>query len=342
MVGVLGTGLTSNQSALSDAFGRHISYLRLSVTDRCDLRCRYCMAENMQFLARKDLLTVDEMTAISELLISLGIRKIRLTGGEPLTRRDLPELAKRLGRLVGAGGLEELTLTTNGVQLSSHAATLAEAGVRRINVSLDTRDADRFHHITRWGTLDRVMEGIAAAKAAGIRIKINMVALKDFNEDEFTSMLQWCGDEGHDLTLIETMPLGVVDEDRTDRYMSLDRVRTAIEERFTLVPSVHRTGGPARYFDVPETGGRLGLITPMSQNFCEGCNRIRLSAEGRLYMCLGHEDQVDLKTAYRTGGPAALAAALRAGLAAKPLRHQFRIDANTPPAVSRHMSVTGG
>lgn len=327
---------------LNDTFGRHITYLRLSVTDRCDLRCRYCMAETMQFLPRKDLLKIDEMVAISECLIARGIRKIRLTGGEPLTRRDLPELAHRLGRNLGPGALEELTLTTNGVQLASHAATLAQAGIRRINVSLDTRDADRFRQITRWGSLDRVLDGIAAAKAAGIQIKINMVALKGFNEDEFTSMLQWCGDEGHGLTLIETMPLGVVEEDRTDRYLPLNRVKSALEERFTLTASPHRTGGPARYFEVRETGGRLGLITPMSQNFCEGCNRIRLSAEGCLYMCLGHEDQVDLKEAYRSSGMTGLEQAIGIGMAGKPLRHNFSIGENLPPSIGRHMSVTGG
>jgi cyclic pyranopterin phosphate synthase len=333
--------MVTTEPSLMDSFGRRISYLRLSVTDRCDFRCRYCMAEEMQFLPRAELLTLDEMALIGERMIARGIRKIRLTGGEPLSRRGVTDLAARLGAHLGTG-LDELTLTTNGNRLADHAGALANAGVRRINVSLDTRDPERFRHITRWGELDRVMTGIRAAKAAGIAIKINMVALKGLNEDEIASMLIWCGQEGHDLTLIETMPLGVVDEDRTDRYLPLDAVRTMLEARFTLLPSVHRTGGPARYFEVAETGGKIGLITPMTSNFCEGCNRIRLAADGRLFLCLGHDDRVDLRTAFREGGLDGVDAALDAGMTQKPLRHHFRIGKDLVPDVTRHMSVTGG
>ena len=267
-----------------------------------------------------DLLTLDELALFGERFVARGIRKIRLTGGEPLSRRSVMELVARLGAHLGAG-LEELTLTTNGNRLAEYATGLAAAGIRRINVSLDTRDPERFRHITRWGTLDRVTAGIAAAKAAGIAVKINMVALKDLNEDEIASMLVWCGEEGHDLTLIETMPLGVVEEDRTDRYLPLDGVRERLEAQFTLVPSLHRTGGPARYFDVRETGGRLGLITPMTANFCEGCNRVRLTADGRLYLCLGHDEQVDLRMVLRRNGQEGIDAALTAAMRSKPLRH---------------------
>jgi cyclic pyranopterin phosphate synthase len=335
------TDPASTTASLLDGFGRRITYLRLSVTDRCDLRCRYCMAEEMQFLPRAELLTLDEMALIGERMIARGIRKIRLTGGEPLTRRGLPDLARRLGRHLGAG-LDELTMTTNATRLADHAGALAEAGIRRINVSLDTRDPDRFRHITRWGDLSKVMAGVNAAKAAGIAIKINMVALKGVNEDEIADMLEWCGAEGHGLTLIETMPLGVVDEDRTDRYLPLDGVYETLKRRFTLTPTTHRTGGPARYYDVAETGGRLGLITPMTANFCEGCNRIRLTADGRLFMCLGHDDQIDLRTAFREQGTDGLDAGIDRALLGKPLRHEFRIGADLAPNVQRHMSVTGG
>lgn len=292
-------------------------------------------------MPRADLLTLDELALFGERFVARGIRKIRLTGGEPLSRRSVMELVARLGAHLGAG-LEELTLTTNGNRLAEYATGLAAAGIRRINVSLDTRDPERFRHITRWGTLDRVTAGIAAAKAAGIAVKINMVALKDLNEDEIASMLVWCGEEGHDLTLIETMPLGVVEEDRTDRYLPLDGVRERLEAQFTLVPSLHRTGGPARYFDVRETGGRLGLITPMTANFCEGCNRVRLTADGRLYLCLGHDEQVDLRMVLRRNGQEGIDAALTAAMRSKPLRHEFQIGTGVAPAVARHMSVTGG
>ncbi|WP_093086049.1 GTP 3',8-cyclase MoaA [Sphingobium sp. AP50] len=329
-------------SALADGFGRRITYLRLSVTDRCDLRCRYCMSETMRFLPRADLLSVEEMALISERLIARGVRRIRLTGGEPLTRRGLPDLAHRLGYLLATSPLEEVTLTTNGTRLAQHAALLADVGVRRINVSLDTRDAALFRHITRTGDLGHVLDGIEAARTNGIRIKINMVALAGLNDQEFGTMLRWCGDEGHDLTLIETMPLGVVEEDRTDRYLSLETVRADLEGSFALRPSTHRTGGPARYFELAGTSTRLGLITPMSGNFCEGCNRIRLTADGQLTMCLGHEDYVDLKTAYRDGGMAGLDAGLDEALRAKPPRHLFEIGRGIAPSTARHMSATGG
>ena len=327
--------------SLTDSFGRRISYLRISVTDRCDFRCRYCMAEHMSFLPRREVLSLEEIAAVADRFIDRGVDKIRLTGGEPLVRRGLPELAKRIGRRLG-DGLRELTLTTNGARLAEQAEALVDAGMRRVNVSLDSLDAERFAYITRHGSLERVLGGIAAAKAAGLAVKINMVALKGLNEDEIEPMLRWCGDQGFDLSLIETMPLGVIDDDRADRFLPLTLVKERLDERFTLTPSAHRTGGPSRYWDVQELGVRLGLISPLTNNFCEGCNRVRLTAEGRLYMCLGHEDRVDLKAALRSGGPDALDAALDAAMAAKPLRHDFRIASGAAPAVSRHMSVTGG
>ncbi|MDB5663106.1 MAG: cyclohydrolase subunit MoaA [Sphingomonas bacterium] len=328
---------------LTDSFGRRITYLRISVTDRCDLRCRYCMAEAMTFMPRSEILTLEEIAALADAFIARGVRKIRLTGGEPLIRRGVPDLAAMIGRHIATGALDELTLTTNGTQLPKQAEALFAAGVRRVNVSLDSRDPDVFRHITRWGDVDKVLEGIAAAKAAGLRVKINMVALKGLNEDEIVPMLRWCAAEGHDLTLIETMPLGAVDEDRTDRYLPLDAVRADLAARFTLTPLAERSGGPARYHRVEELDARIGLITPMTQNFCEGCNRVRVTATGRLYMCLGHDDRVDLKAALRDGGRDALDALLDQAMSAKPLRHAFKIDArNAAPAVERHMSVTGG
>jgi len=334
--------ILSPVSSLSDAFGRRIDYVRLSVTDRCDLRCRYCMSEAMSFLPRREVLTLEELADLADAFVARGVKRIRLTGGEPLSRRGIDDLVRMIGRRIG-DGLEELTLTTNGTRLADHAGMLSEAGVRRINVSLDSRDPDRFRHITRTGELDRVLGGIAAARAAGLRIKINMVALKGLNEDEIAPMIRWCGEEGFDLTLIETMPLGIVDEDRTDRYLPLDGVRAGLEQRFTLIPDTHRTGGPARYVRVAETGGRLGFITPLTHNFCDGCNRLRVTVDGRLTMCLGHEDHVDLKTALRAGGRPALDAAIDEALRLKPRRHHFAIAGRgAAPAVARHMSVTGG
>ena len=326
---------------LVDPQGRTIRYLRISVTDRCDLRCRYCMSEQMTFLPRAKLLSLDEIAIIAERFIARGVTKIRLSGGEPLVRRDVGDLMRRLGRHVGAG-LDELTMTTNATRLDAYAHEMVDAGIRRINVSLDSLDADRFRYITRHGNLAQVLGGIAAARAAGLAVKINMVALAGLNEDEIPAMLQWCIDEGHDLSLIETMPLGAIDEDRTDRFVPLTRVFEDLAGRFALSRDAHRTGGPARYWRVEGTGTKLGLISPLTANFCDGCNRVRLTTEGKLYLCLGHEDQVDLKGALRDGGVAGLDEAIDRGLLRKPARHDFRIEAGAAPAVARHMSVTGG
>jgi cyclic pyranopterin phosphate synthase len=326
--------------ALTDRHGRTISYLRISVTDRCDLRCRYCMAEAMTFLPRAKLLSLEEIAIIAERFIARGIRKIRLTGGEPLVRRDVGELARRLGRHVGTG-LDELTMTTNATRLAEHADTLVNAGMRRINVSLDSRDPDRFRHITRHGDVARVLAGIDAGARAGLGVKINMVALKGLNEDEIVPMLAWCVERGFDLTLIETMPLGAIDEDRVDRFLPLTAVMDDLLQRFALTRDGHRSGGPARYWRVEGTTTRLGLISPLTANFCDTCNRVRLTTEGILFTCLGHDDKVDLKAALRDGGVAALDAALDAAMLTKPARHEFDIAA-AAPAVARHMSVTGG
>jgi len=326
--------------ALIDGFGRRIDYVRLSVTDRCDLRCVYCMPERMRFLPRADLLSIDELAELGALLIDRGIRRIRLTGGEPLVRPGVLDLIAALGARIGEG-LDELTLTTNGTQLAGAAEALAAAGVKRINVSLDSRDPERFRTITRGGELARVLEGIDAAADADLRVKINMVALKGLNEDEIGDMLAWCGAREFDLSLIETMPLGLIEEDRTDRYLPLPEVRAALEQSFTLIPSTHRTGGPSRYFDVAETGGRIGFITPLTENFCASCNRVRVTATGTLYPCLGHARKVELREPLRVGDQAAVQAALDQALAAKPLAHDFDI-ARPAPAVARHMSVTGG
>ena len=322
-----------------DSYGRRITYVRLSVTDRCDLRCRYCMAERMQFLPRRDILTLEEMVALSDILIARGVRKIRLTGGEPLVRKGVMDLVHALGQRL-ASGLDELALTTNGTRLDQFAGELHDAGVRRINVSLDSRRPDRFAHITRGGDVAQVLRGIDAALAAGLQIKINMVALAGINEDEIEEMLRWCAARAIDLTLIETMPLGEVEEDRTAHYLRLDTVKRRLEEQFTLLASTRRTGGPARYFEVPELGSRIGFITPLTNNFCDGCNRIRIAATGTVYGCLGHDQKVDLREALRSGDAGAVDSLLDQLLAGKPRRHDFRIGA--PPAVTRHMSVTGG
>jgi cyclic pyranopterin phosphate synthase len=300
------------------------------------------MSEAMTFMPRREILSLEEIAQLAEAFIARGVRKIRLTGGEPLVRRGITDLAHMIGRSLG-NGLDELTLTTNATQLATHAAGLADAGIRRINVSLDSLDPDCFRHITRRGDIAQVLGGIAAAKAAGIAIKINMVALKGLNDHEIDPMLRWCAAEGHDLTLIETMPLGEIDEDRTDRYLPLDKVRADLERNHTLIPLPDRTGGPARYYRAEELGARIGFITPMTHNFCEDCNRVRVTATGRLYMCLGHDDKVDLRTALRNGGPAELDALLNQAMRLKPLRHDFRIERrDAAPAVERHMSVTGG
>ena len=328
------------QKSLIDGFGRRIDYVRLSITDRCDLRCRYCMAEKMQFLPRSELLTIEELSQLADLLIMRGVRRIRLTGGEPLVRRGVLDLVQLIGDHIGHG-LDEVTMTTNGTQLADIADQLFAAGMRRINVSLDSRDPDRFRSVTRRGDLSRVLEGIAAATAAGLAVKINMVALKGINEDEIPAMLAWCGEQGLGLTLIETMPLGDVADDRAAQYLPLDAVKKGLERRFTLVPTLHRTGGPARYFDVAETGTRVGFITPLSNNFCAGCNRIRITATGTVYGCLGHDQKVELRDLFRSGGPALVNRALDRLIAGKPERHAFDI-ARAEPAVARHMSRTGG
>ena len=335
---------TGQQSAtLNDGFGRTIDYLRISVTDRCDLRCRYCMSEKMTFLPRKDILTLEEIAVIADRFIARGVRKIRLTGGEPLVRRDFPQLVHRIGRHLESGALRELTLTTNGTQLEQHAQALSDAGVRRINVSLDSLDPESYALITRGGRIESALQGIAAATAAGIFIKINMVALRGVNEDQVLPMLRWCNDHGHDLTLIETMPLGEIEEERFDRYLPLHEAIAPVRAEHDIRPIAHRTGGPARYFAVDGMDARLGLITPMTENFCAGCNRMRMTCEGRIYMCLGHEDHIDLKAAFRSGGAAAIDSLLDQALAAKPLAHDFVIGPDgSPAATSRHMSVTGG
>jgi cyclic pyranopterin phosphate synthase len=327
-----------------DPFERVIDYVRISVTDRCDFRCVYCMAENMTFLPKRDLLTLEELDRLGTAFIDLGMRKIRLTGGEPLVRRDIMVLIRALGRHLASGRLAELTVTTNGSQLERHAAELHASGVRRINVSLDTLDPARFQAITRWGKYDRVMAGIAAAKAAGLAIKINMVALKGVNEDEIDRMLAWCGAEGFDLTLIETMPLGDIDGDRTEQYLPLSVVRARLAARWRLTDLPDRTGGPARYVRVEETGGRLGFITPLTHNFCESCNRVRVTCTGQMYMCLGKEDEADLCTPLRASeSDEPLKAAILEGIGRKPKGHDFVIDRRrNRPAVKRHMSVTGG
>lgn len=327
-------------SSLVDSFGRHISYVRFSVTDRCDLRCRYCMAESMEFMPNSELLTADEISSLTDILISRGVRKIRLTGGEPLVRRDVGSIVRKLGDKIGSG-LEELTLTTNGTLLPRYSKLLFSAGIRRINVSLDSLDPERYRSITRRGELEKALAGVRAAADAGLRIKINMVALAGFNDDEIEPMLDWCIASGHDLTLIETMPLGVVEERRSDRYLPLDAVKTKLGERYGLVPSTTWTGGPARYFNVGDSSVRLGFITPLTQNFCSGCNRIRITANGTVFGCLGHDQKVDLREALREGGPMTVNRLLDELLRGKPQAHQFDIDAPVP-AVSRHMSLTGG
>lgn len=328
---------------LVDQFQRRISYLRLSVTDRCDLRCAYCMPEQQQFLPRKDVLSLEELHQLALGFIARGVTKLRLTGGEPLVRRDMIELVRALGRKLG-DGLEELTLTTNGTRLATFAEDLHAAGVRRINVSLDTLDRAKFAELARRDSLPQVLEGIVAAQAAGLKVKLNTVALKGINRDEVPALMEWAHGRSIDLTLIEVMPLGEVETDRFDHYLPLSEVRADLERRYSLSDSVHRTGGPARYADVAETGGRIGFITPLTNNFCEGCNRVRVTATGQLHPCLGGTEQVDLRAALRSANPdAALSAALDEAMRIKPERHHFRIDQRgAAPALTRHMSTTGG
>ncbi|MEI3805773.1 GTP 3',8-cyclase MoaA [Agrobacterium sp. CCNWLW32] len=336
--------LTENSTPMVDPFGRAITYLRVSVTDRCDFRCTYCMSEHMTFLPKKDLLTLEELDRLCSVFIARGVRKLRLTGGEPLVRKNIMSLVRNLGRHVHTGALDELTLTTNGSQLAKFAAELADCGVRRINVSLDTLDRDKFRHITRWGDIDRVMEGLDAAQASGIKVKLNAVALKDFNDAEIPDLMRFAHGRGMDLTVIETMPMGEIEEDRTDRYLPLSQLRADLEKSFTLIDSDYQTGGPARYVTVKETGGRMGFITPMTHNFCESCNRVRLTCTGTLYMCLGQDDAADLRTALRASdSDAYLSSAIDEALLRKPKGHDFIIDrTHNRPTVSRHMSVTGG
>jgi cyclic pyranopterin phosphate synthase len=332
------------RAALVDPFARAITYLRVSVTDRCDFRCVYCMSEHMTFLPKADLLTLEELDRLCSAFIARGVRKLRLTGGEPLVRRGIMTLFGSLARHLGTGDLDELTLTTNGSQLPKYAAELAALGVKRINVSLDTLDPDKFRAITRWGELDKVIAGIDAAQAAGLRIKINAVALKGVNEDELADLVRWAHGRGMDLTIIEVMPLGDVGEGRLDQYLPLSIVRARLAERFTMDEIDYRTGGPARYVRVAETGGRLGFITPLTHNFCESCNRVRLTCTGTLYMCLGQEDAADLRTPLRASeGNDLLNAAIEDAIARKPKGHDFIIDRrHQRPALARHMSVTGG
>ncbi len=328
---------------LVDTFQRRITYLRLSVTDRCDLRCTYCMPERMTFLPKREVLTLEELYELASGFIDRGVTKIRITGGEPLVRRDIMDLFSALGRRLGHG-LEELTLTTNATQLAAHADALAKSGVRRVNVSLDTLDRTRFAELTRRDALPQVLEGIAAARDAGLKVKLNAVALKDVNEDELPDLIAWGHAQGHDVTLIEVMPLGDVEEERLDQYLPLDDVRARLEQRWTLTDSDASTGGPARYIDIAETSGRLGLITPHTSNFCAGCNRLRVTATGQLYPCLGGAEQVDLRAALRSDAPQReLVKALEEAMTIKPERHQFRMDQRgADPALARHMSMTGG
>ena len=331
-------------SPILDPFGRAITYLRVSVTDRCDFRCVYCMAEAMTFLPKADLLTLEEIETVSRAFMALGTRKLRLTGGEPLVRRNILELISNLGAEVERGNLDEVSITTNGSQLYKMADDLYRAGVRRINVSIDTLDGGKFREITRWGDLGKVLDGLEAAAAAGLEIKINTVAIKNFNDTEMGDMLTWCGDRGYDMTIIEVMPMGDIgNENRVEQYLPVSLVRAGLEERFTLTPLDYSSGGPARYVRVEETGRKLGFITPLSHNFCESCNRVRLTCTGTLYMCLGQNDSADLRHALRNHGEEGLNTAILEAISRKPKGHDFMIDRrNSTPAVERHMNVTGG
>ncbi len=336
---------TLTSAPLIDPYQRHITYLRVSVTDRCDFRCVYCMAEDMTFLPKAEVLSLEELDRLCSAFVKLGVRKLRLTGGEPLVRRNIMWLFRALGRHLKTGALDELTVTTNGSQLAKYAGELYDAGVRRINVSVDTLDAAKFQAITRWGRLDKVRAGLDAAQAAGLAVKINAVALKGVNEDEFDRMIAWCGEEGYDLTIIEVMPMGDIGPERLDQYLPLSLVRARLAERWTLEESDYRSGGPARYVTVKQTGRRLGFITPLTHNFCELCNRVRLTCTGTLYMCLGQNDDADLRTPLRASpdDDQALDAAIREAISRKPKGHDFIIDRrHRGPAVARHMIVTGG
>ncbi|MCZ4280580.1 GTP 3',8-cyclase MoaA [Kiloniella laminariae] len=327
-----------------DPFGRMVDYLRISVTDRCDFRCVYCMSEDMNFLPKKELLTIEELTRVSNAFIRLGVKKLRFTGGEPLVRKNIMALFNNLTPQLESGALREMTLTTNGSQLGKYAQQLADAGMRRINVSLDTLNSDKFTAITRWGKFDQVMEGLQAAKKAGLKVKINTVALQGVNDDELHTLVSWCGDEGFDLTFIEVMPMGDIgNEDRVDQYLPLTKVRSLLSERWSLNEIDYKTGGPARYVEVRETGGKIGFITPMTHNFCESCNRVRMTCTGTLYLCLGQDDAMDLRAPLRSSdSDEPLEQAIFKAIARKPKGHDFIIDRDTLPSVARHMSVTGG
>ncbi len=327
-----------------DPFGRSVTYLRVSVTDRCDFRCMYCMPEHMTFLPKADVLSLEELDRLCSAFVRKGVNKLRLTGGEPLVRRDVMKLFRSLGRHIRAGALSELTLTTNGSQLARYASELVECGVKRVNVSIDTLDPDKFRTITRWGDLGKVLAGVDAAQAAGLRIKINVVALRGVNDEEIPALIEWSHGRGMDMTLIETMPMGDVDADRTEQYLPLSLVRANLAKRFTLDATDERTGGPARYVRIAETGGRLGFITPLSHNFCESCNRVRLTCTGTLYMCLGQDDAADLRKPLRASSDdAVLDAAIDEAISRKPKGHDFIIDRrHNRPAVARQMSLTGG
>jgi len=329
---------------MTDPFGRTISYLRVSVTDRCDLRCFYCMSEDMTFLPKADLLTLEELDRLCSAFIAKGVRKLRLTGGEPLVRRNVMTLVRSLSRHLSSGALGELTLTTNGTQLAKYARELADCGVRRINVSLDTLDPRKFREITRWGEIDKVLEGIEAARAAGLAVKINAVALKNLNEEELPELMRWAHGKNMGLTLIEVMPMGEIGAGRIDQYLPLSLVRARLSQQFTLTDLAESTGGPARYVSIAETGGKLGFITPMTHNFCESCNRVRITCTGTLHTCLGHEDASDLRKPLRASDDDMLLAdAIDRAIGLKPKGHDFIIDRrHNRPSVSRHMSVTGG
>ncbi|MEM9574862.1 MAG: GTP 3',8-cyclase MoaA, partial [Pseudomonadota bacterium] len=328
---------TTNGTEMIDPFGRMVDYLRVSVTDRCDFRCVYCMSEHMTFLPKKELLTLEELDRLCTTFIEKGVKRLRLTGGEPLVRKNIMHLIEQLSRHLKSGALHELTLTTNGSQLGKYAAQLADCGVKRVNVSLDTLDAAKFKEITRWGALDRVLASIKAARDVGLHVKINAVALKGVNDMEIVDMMRWAHGEGMDLTLIETMPMGEIDEDRTDQYLPLSKVRADLEKQFTLNEIAYKTGGPARYVEVAETGGRLGLITPMTHNFCESCNRVRLTCTGTLYMCLGQDDAAELREPLRRSESNELVSqAIDEAISRKPKGHDFVIERNTlKPSVSR-------
>lgn len=329
---------------LIDPYLRAISYLRVSVTDRCDFRCVYCMGEDMTFLPKPEVLSLEELDRLCTAFVDMGVKKIRLSGGEPLVRRDIMSLINNLSRHLKSGQLHELTLTTNGSQLARFAQQLYDAGIRRINVSIDTMDAEKFTRITRRGKLPQVLEGIEKALEVGLEVKLNAVALKGVNDHEFDDMIKWCGAHGADLTLIETMPLGEISQQREDQYIPLSEVKSALDKNWSLSPSMHKTGGPARYFDIEETGQKLGLITPLSHNFCESCNRVRVTCTGQLYMCLGQDDMADLRTPLRANlDDQSLLSAIREAITRKPKGHDFDIlRHSSAPAVKRHMSVTGG